>query len=156
MKIFITSSTGSGNTELSAFDKALFNGGVANTNLIILSSIIPPDPEIIIEKPKILESEYGKRLYVVLAQNRTSEVNQKISAGIGWVVEKNSRFGLFVEHQGGSKQEVEQLIKSSLTDMIMSRSEYLFSEIKMCVEEVTCTNKPVCVLCCAVYKLENW
>ena len=42
MKIIVTSGTGEGPTSLAAFDAALLDAGVANYNLICLSSIIPP------------------------------------------------------------------------------------------------------------------
>ena len=41
MKITVTSGTGEGPTALAAFDAALLNAGVANYNLIYLSSAIP-------------------------------------------------------------------------------------------------------------------
>ncbi len=42
MKIHIGTSIGTGETELSAFDTALYNAGIANYNLLYLSSVIPP------------------------------------------------------------------------------------------------------------------
>lgn len=155
MKISITSSIGQGVTELSAFDNALLKAGIMN-NLVYLSSVIPPNSEVIIEKPKILESDFGKRMYVVMAQNRTSKIGNKTSAGIGWIIEKENRFGFFVEHEAESKEQVEILIRNSLHDMMMNRSEYSFSDIQMRTEEATCVNKPVCALCCAIFKVENW
>lgn len=38
----LVSGVGSGNTELNAFDNALYNAGVGNYNLIKVSSILPP------------------------------------------------------------------------------------------------------------------
>lgn len=156
MKITITSAVGQGNTELSAFDNALLNAGIANTNLLVLSSVIPPNPEIVFAKPEIPEERFGDRLYVVLAQNRTSTVGQKVSAGIGWVIEKQNRFGLFVEHEAETQLEVENLIKNSLADMTKSRIGYEFSAVQMKIEEALCIDKSICALTCAVYKLENW
>ncbi len=49
MKIYISSGRGTGPTSLSAFDAALNEAGVANYNLIRLSSIIPPDSKIILQ-----------------------------------------------------------------------------------------------------------
>ncbi|HTY26397.1 MAG TPA: arginine decarboxylase, pyruvoyl-dependent [Desulfomonilaceae bacterium] len=41
-RFFITSGYGEASTELNAFDAALLNAGIGNTNLIKLSSILPP------------------------------------------------------------------------------------------------------------------
>ena len=42
MKLYIAKAIGRGSTELAAFDAALVGAGVANFNLIRLSSVIPP------------------------------------------------------------------------------------------------------------------
>ena len=42
MEIQISTGIGIGPTQLSAFDSALNNAGVANYNLLKLSSVIPP------------------------------------------------------------------------------------------------------------------
>ena len=42
MQIHLASGVGSGPTELAAFDAALAAAGVANYNLLYLSSVIPP------------------------------------------------------------------------------------------------------------------
>lgn len=156
MKIYLTSATGQAQTELAAFDKALIDAGIANTNLIVLSSVIPPKPEIVFEKPEINADQYGNRLYVVMAQHRASKKGETVAAGIGWVIEENNRFGLFVEHEAESKNAVSKLIKSSLKDMVKNRDEFNFGEIQTLISEIKCTSKPVCALTCAVYKLENW
>ncbi len=41
-KFFLTSGVGDASTELNAFDAALLNAKIGNTNLIKLSSILPP------------------------------------------------------------------------------------------------------------------
>jgi arginine decarboxylase len=42
LRIQIATGTGAGPTPLGAFDAALLDAGVANYNLICLSSVIPP------------------------------------------------------------------------------------------------------------------
>lgn len=156
MKIYIISSTGSGTTELSAFDKTLLNVGIANTNLIPLSSVIPPNPKIVFQSPDIEETKFGNRLYLVISRNSTSINGKTVSAGIGWVIEKENKFGLFVEHEAETKEEVRKLIERSLQNMMGNRSEYAFSDIETEITEVKCIKEPVCAISCAVYSLENW
>lgn len=85
MKITVTSGIGKGETTLSAFDNALKDAGVYNYNLIKLSSVIPPNSKIVEEKivPKD-ESEFGHRLYIVCAEERSDLFGHSIAAGVGW------------------------------------------------------------------------
>jgi pyruvoyl-dependent arginine decarboxylase (PvlArgDC) len=91
-----------------------------------------------------------------MARSSTSSGGETIAAGIGWVMEKNRHFGLFVEHDGRSREEVVGLIETSLRDMTAGRAEYEFSPIKFCVEETVCEKGAACVLAAAVYRMDNW
>src|SRR5689334_23537893 len=90
MKITITTGTGEGPTPLAAFDQALLDAGVANYNLIYLSSIIPPNS--VIERGCYVTppDEYGHRLYLVMASQRVEEPGTSAWAGIGWTQESQS------------------------------------------------------------------
>jgi len=154
--IKVSSGTGEGATELSAFDKALQNAGVANYNLLYLSSVIPPGFMPQIEKPAVNSNEFGHKLYVVMAENRTSEVGKEVWSGIGWVMKENqSEGGLFVEHHGESKEEVIKLITDSLNTMKANRAEK-YGEIKYEISGIKCAKNPVCALVCAFYQSEGW
>lgn len=65
MQIFVTTGTGDGPTPLAAFDAALINAGVANYNLLYLSSVIPADAVIQRAKYVAPPDEYAYRLYLV-------------------------------------------------------------------------------------------
>ena len=157
MEIKITSGTGRGVTELAAFDKALFDAGIANYNLIKLSSVIPAHTEIV--KEKITEynnNEYGYKLYIVLAESRVIVPGEKAVAGIGWVKHSpGEESGLFVEFDGKSEEEVKDKITSTLKSMCSYRPEEV-GEIQMVIESVECVDQPVCALVAAVYKSEGW
>lgn len=156
MKINIVTSSGKAKTMLGAFDAALVNAGIANMNLLCLSSVIPPNTEIVFEKPEILERDFGKKLYVVMARRETDK-KEKIAAGIGWVIEKNNRFGLFVEHDGATVDEVKNLITDTLNGMMKSRDEYKFSEIQFAISETTNMNgESSCVILVATYGIDGW
>ena len=155
MKITITTGTGEGPTPLAAFDNALLNAGVANYNLIYLSSIIPPNS--VIERGCYVTpaDEYGHRLYLVMACHRADEPGTSAWAGIGWTQDRESGRGLFVELHGSNQQEVEQAIDQTLNAMIASRS-LPYGPIQSEVIGKTCMDKPVCALVLAVYKSEGW
>jgi len=154
VEIIVTTGRGSGSNKLSAFDNALFNAGVANFNLITLTSIIPPGSKIKVKKIDWNQIDFGNKLYVVMARANQSVVGKEAWAGIGWVQDGNGA-GLFVEHVGESKQEVEGLIKSSLCDMTKYRPEkYKSPQWMTC--GLPCGGHPVCAIVVAIYKNEGW
>ena len=154
--IKVTKGTGEGPTELAAFDKALQDAGIANYNLIYLSSIIPPDYEPKREKPTPDPNKFGHKLYVVIASEKQSEVGKEAWAGIGWVMaEDNKSGGLFVEHHGEREEEVRDLITKSLNSMKSNRKEK-YGEIQYEIAGIKCESNPVCALVAAVYKSEEW
>jgi arginine decarboxylase len=156
MQIQLTAGTGVGPTELSAFDNALVNAGVANFNLIYLSSVIPPGSNVV-EKQAVTppEGTWGDRLYVVIAQKRTSVRNQEAWAGIGWMQDPVTKKGLLVEHEGHTEDEVKADIKNSLSGLAQNRSEE-FGPIHMKIVGKSCIALPVCALVVAVFESESW
>jgi arginine decarboxylase len=159
MKIHLTSGIGSGPTTLSAFDAALNHAGIANYNLLRLSSVIPPDSEIVSHtdaiSEEIMPGNWGDRLYVVMAEQRTATPNTEAWAGVGWVQEKKSGKGLFVEHEGGSEKKVRRDIEQSLSALMATRNVD-FGPIQMKVVGKTCTHHPVCAMVVAVYQVSDW
>ncbi|HZP55392.1 MAG TPA: pyruvoyl-dependent arginine decarboxylase [Candidatus Saccharimonadales bacterium] len=157
MKIQVVAGAGTGPTKLSAFDVALNSMGIANYNLIRLSSIVPPGSKIVdCEGPiKKAVGTWGDRLYVVIADTRVDTPNVEAWAGIGWVQEKGSGKGLFVEHEGANEKTVRRDIKASLNSLMSIRKEK-FGPIHMKVVGRTCTHEPVCALVIAVFGATGW
>lgn len=159
MKIHLANGIGSGPTTLAAFDSALNHAGIANYNLLRLSSVIPPKTEIVEHDDtipaEIMPGGWGDRLYVVMAEQRTATPNTEAWAGVGWVQEKESGKGLFVEHEGGSERKVRRDIEQSLNALMATRNVD-FGEIQMKVVGKTCTHHPVCAMVVAVYQASDW
>ncbi len=155
MKIIITSGTGTGPTPLAAFDAALFAAGVANYNLIPLSSIIPPGS--IVKRGRFTKpaDEYGRRLYVVMAARKETHPGKHAWAGLGWTQLKADGRGLFVEQSGSSRKEVKTAIHATLEAMIATRG-ISFGTPHMQSVGVKCEGQPVCALAIAVFKSEGW
>ncbi|MFA5136491.1 MAG: pyruvoyl-dependent arginine decarboxylase [Patescibacteria group bacterium] len=162
MDIYISSGKGTGKTPLSAFDNALFNAGIHNYNLIVLSSIIPPGSIIKEKKYKSNPQEYGHRLYVVMSENRSREHNKCIGAAIGWYQIEDGR-GVFVEHKTTGESEeavVSNLnieIMNSLSDLCRLRNipfNRQKAHMKSSVSKIT--ELASSVLVAAVYKSEPW
>lgn len=160
MKIHLTSGIGTGPTTLAAFDAALNDAGIANYNLIRLSSVIPPDTEIIAHEngpipAEVMPGGWGDRLYVVMAEERVHIPNEEAWSGIGWVQEKESGKGLFVEHEGNSEQSVRRDIQQSL-EALMATRNVDFGTIHMKVTGRICKHQPICALTVAVYQASDW
>lgn len=156
MHIQISDGTGIGPTELSAFDQALVNAGVANFNLIYLSSVLPPGSVVNFDKhPKPIAGAWGDRLYVVMAQKRISQRNQEAWAGIGWIQDHHTRQGLLVEHEGHSESEVRADISYSLTALARNR-DMQFGPQQMHVVGTRCIDLPACALVVAVFENASW
>lgn len=151
----VTTGVGEGPNELAAFDAALFRAGIANFNLIYLSSVIPAGSRIKRSKVDLRNAGWGDRLYIVIAQERVKVRNQDAWAGVGWVQEHETGNGLFVEHHGSSQDQVEELIDASLTSMVKYRDRN-FGPIDMQLAGTRCVDDPVCALVAVVYGSESW
>lgn len=158
LKIFLTKGNGKGETEEGAYCKALDKAGLINLNLICLSSVLPHNSKIINKKPNYSYKDYGKKVYVILSESRTSKKGKKICVGLGWIREKgNSGNGMVVEVQGNSKKEVEWDIRSSLGEIMKYRKEKFIKKINIATEEITCKKNPVCALAALTFgKAHGW
>ena len=160
MKIHLASGIGTGPTTLAAFDAALNDAGIANYNLLRLSSVIPPQSEIIQNltssiPAKDLPGEWGDRLYLVMAEQREDKPNAEAWAGVGWVQDSETKKGLFVEHEGNSEKQVRRDITQSLVALMATRNVD-FGPINMQVIGRTCTIHPICAMVVAVYQTSDW
>lgn len=155
MQIYVTTGTGEGLTPLAAFDAALISAGVANYNLICLSSVIPA--ESVIQRAKYVTpaDEYGYRLYLVMARHDEQQQGKSAWAGLGWTQDQGSGRGLFVEIHGSDRAHVEGDIQATLESMIASRPRP-YGSIESEIVGIECRDKPVCALVLAVYQSEGW
>lgn len=167
LSIIVTKGFGTGRTEISAFDNALQKAGVANYNLIILSSVIPSGATVKIGEPSLNHysaDEHGRRLYVVIAKQLQSELGLGAFAGLGWVQSSKKSDpqhfgrGLFVEHQGFSEQDVRTKIDQSLDDMVEQRPEgKIYSRRHIIVHGGVVKNEGFgCAIVIAAYQTSQW
>lgn len=152
--ITVRSATGTGQTPLSAFDDALHQAGVGDLNLIALSSVVPPYAEVVVGDHGRFEAAHGDRLYCVLSTANSELRGESAWAGIGWT-HRGAEGGFFVEHHGGSRESVEELIRLSLTDMAARRGIPL-GEIHSEIVGVHCDDVPVCAVVVAAYEAVGW
>jgi arginine decarboxylase len=155
VQIFVGAGTGRGSTTLAAFDSALRELGAAHRNLIRLSSVIPEGSTVQICEETPVGGEWGDRLYCVYAESRTEVVGQEVWAGVAWAQDATTNRGLFVEHEGSSKAEVERDLDASLSAMISGRGVSMDVRDQLLVGAV-CEGVPVSVLVLATYETEAW
>jgi arginine decarboxylase len=152
------SGVGSGPTAPAAFDAALRAAGIANYNLLTLSSVVPPNTLITTDRrsldPSITGGEWGDRLYVVMAERRTSTLAAEVWAGIGWVQDHGGK-GLFVEHDGPTELSVRRDIEASLEAVASGRDEE-FGEPQMRLEGAVCEGEHTSALVAAVFESRPW
>jgi arginine decarboxylase len=156
--IEIACGTGTGPNTLAAFDAALRATGIANFNLLRLSSVIPPATEIrpVTGTVSPIPGEWGDRLYVVMAESRVTEPGQEAWAGIGWVQDEETGKGLFVEHEGYDEDSVRTDILDSLGSLVRGRPDTSFGEPHFVLHGATCDGTPTCALAVAVYETASW
>jgi arginine decarboxylase len=155
MKIHLSTGTGEGPTALAAFDAALWDAGIANYNLIHLSSVIPPGSTVERSPWLAIRDEYGHRLYVVMATSSVSEPGRSAWAGLGWVQDASDGRGLFVELVGETGRQVDLDIESTLRSMVASRGRS-YGPIEREVVGISCRERPACAIVIAVYRCEGW
>ena len=155
--ITIRTASGSGRTTLSAFDHALLNAGVANFNLVLLSSVIPPASTVTLVDGALdpVPGTHGDRLYCVLATAYALEPDQQVWAGLGWAVDEETGKGLFVEHSAATEADLRRIIDESLGDLIAHRGGG-YGEVRAVTASATSDGRPACALALAAYETTGW
>jgi arginine decarboxylase len=146
---------GRGPTPLAAFDAALLDAGVANYNLICLSSVIPPGSRIERGPWRTPREHWGRRLYCVLSQLREDRPGHAAHAGIGWVRDESTGAGLFVELHDHDRDRLDADLRATLVSMQRGRG-IDFGAVHTEIASATCIAQPVCALVIAVYASQPW
>jgi arginine decarboxylase len=153
LPISIRTAAGQGRTAMSAFDDALLGAGVANYNLIRLSSVIP-QPSVISFDSEPVKGEHGDRLYCVYAAATAERPGDTAWAGIGWVRDESGR-GLFIEHTADSEKALVELMQLSLEDMNERRGGG-YGAIETVTVSARNEGRPACALAVATYEVAGW
>ena len=107
-KYFLVSGTGEASTPLNAFDCALLNSGVGNTNLVKMSSILPPG----CKKIEPIKLPYGALVPVAYASKTSDVKGEMITAAVAVAIpEDDSLPGLIMEYSSrGHKEDIENIV----------------------------------------------
>lgn len=106
-KIFLTRGMGRHKEKLTSFELALRAAGIAQFNLVHVSSIFPPHCVIIPRMRGITMMKPGEIVYCVLSENSTNERNRLVGSAIGVAIPTDrKKYGYISEHHAfGMRQE---------------------------------------------------
>ncbi|HWC06695.1 MAG TPA: arginine decarboxylase, pyruvoyl-dependent [Gemmatimonadota bacterium] len=97
--MWLTRGVGRHREKLASFELALRDAGIAEYNLVRVSSIFPPECKLIGRKEALAKLSPGQVLYAVIAESATNEPNRLIAASIGVAIPRDrSRYGYLSEH----------------------------------------------------------
>jgi len=98
-KIFLTRGVGRHREKLSSFEMALRDCGIAQFNLVRVSSIYPPGCKFVKPEKGLAEMKPGQIVHVVMSESATNEPRRLIAASVGVAIPKDSgQFGYLSEH----------------------------------------------------------
>lgn len=98
-RVFFTKGVGVHKDRLRSFEIALRKAGIAECNLVAVSSIVPPRCKIISPEQGMKLLTPGQITYTVLAKNETDEPNRLVAASIGMAIPADpDHYGYLSEH----------------------------------------------------------
>lgn len=164
-EIRVSAGRGIGLTRLSAFDAALRDAGVADFNLVRLSSVIPPGGIVReVSGSEQLKGRIGDVLYCVYADSYASTPGEEAWAGVAWAQRGEAESGpdgtelahsgVFVEHSGISQAMVDRDLQASLADLTRNRVGQ-FPHRGRLLSSARCVDHPVCAIVIASYSTKT-
>lgn len=152
--IYLVKGHGYGSLDKTAYDDALWNAGIANFNIIPLSSVLPPSCSIV--ETKLDWNSYGRGMQLKVVESAALEVRKGLEAvaALGWIDPEGDKAGMLLELKGGDYDFLRIQMYEGL--MEMSRRRGLNGEPKMVIERAPVSNDKTytCALVAALYKIE--
>ncbi len=126
-KYFLVAGSSEGYTELNSFDGALLNAGIGNTNLIKVSSILPPNCNFI----NPIKLPYGALVPIAYASITSQLEGEVISAAVAVAIPEDiTKPGLIMEYSArGRHKDIEEIVRNMAKKGMEQRQESL-KEIK--------------------------
>ncbi len=98
-KVFLTKGLGIHKEELASFELALRDAGIAQCNLVYVSSIFPPKAKLISKNAGLKLLSPGQIINVVMSRIATNEPNRLIASAIGIAIPRDKKYyGYLSEH----------------------------------------------------------
>ncbi|MGE4169464.1 MAG: pyruvoyl-dependent arginine decarboxylase [Candidatus Margulisiibacteriota bacterium] len=120
-ELFLTKGVGVHREKLVSFELALRDAGVAEYNLVRVSSIFPPHCKIVSKEEGLKKLSYGQVVFCVLSDSSVQEENRLISASVGVALpQDSSKHGYLSEHHsyGETEQESSDYAEDMAAEML--------------------------------------
>jgi arginine decarboxylase len=129
---FLVSGASEGFTSLNAFDGALLRAGIGDTNIVKMSSIVPPRCQLISPVPL----PPGSLVPTAYASITSDVPGQIIASAVAVALPTEPHFpGLIMEYSGrGSKAEIEEMVRQMALDGMKLRKREIKDLKSMAVE----------------------
>ena len=134
-------------SDLNAFDLALKNAGIAQCNLVSVSSVLPPR----CKETRLKQMPIGAITHAVVAR-MNAEGEATIGAGIVWAWEKDKKYGIVAEAYGYlDKKALERTLEWKIREMAKIR-EIEIDKINYRMETLKVpTDNYGCVIAALIY-----
>lgn len=105
-KVFFTKGVGRSTEQLTSFELALRDAGIAPYNLVTVSSIMPPGAQIVSRTEGLKELKNGQVLFVVMSRISSNEPNRLLAASVGCAIpSEKEMYGYLSEHHSFGQTE---------------------------------------------------
>jgi len=105
-KLFLTKGAGRHKEKLSSFELALRDAGIAEFNLVKVSSIVPPFCQVVPRKSGLKLLDPGQIIFCVMSETAVNEPHRLLAASIGVALPKDrNNYGYLSEHHGYGQTE---------------------------------------------------
>jgi arginine decarboxylase len=105
-KVFFTNGVGKSKDQLTSFELALRDAGIAPFNLVTVSSIFPPNAKIISKKEGLKHLKHGQIVFCVMSRLSSDEPNRMLVASVGCAVPSDKKsYGYLSEHHAFGQTE---------------------------------------------------
>ena len=137
--LWATSGAAEGLTELNAFDNALMAAGIANLNLMKVSSVIPAGARLS-EQPLVIVP--GTLVPTVYSVHSSTVPGETISSAVGLGFSRTGH-GMIFEHHSGSAIAAERVVREMVEEGFSRRgldlAEVVVRAAEHTVDRVGCT-----------------
>jgi len=107
-KLFLTRGKGVHKDRLTSFEYALRDAGIAGTNLVLISSIFPPDAKLVSKTEGLKLIDPGQILFTIYSRNQTNEPHRLTAASVGIAQPKDTtHYGYLSEYDSFGQTEKE-------------------------------------------------
>jgi arginine decarboxylase len=105
-RVFFTKGVGKHKDKLSSFEAALRDAGIAQFNIVQVSSILPPGCKIISKQQGLRYIVPGEIIFCVMSTNATNEPHRLIAASVGVAIPRDkNQYGYLSEYHSFGESE---------------------------------------------------